>query len=91
MKENIIPKSNDAFQIEDIDGEKLLYCAGIEEVIYLNEAACLVWGLCDGERSKQDIIDLLSESYPDESSISSDVDDILNQFVEVGSMELAAQ
>ncbi|HJS62855.1 MAG TPA: PqqD family protein [Pseudolabrys sp.] len=69
-----IPHQHHDFQVEQIDGETLLYQHQLKRVIYLNESAALVWHLCDGQRSVADIIELLVDSYPDtEEAVRADV------------------
>ena len=69
-----IPHQHHDFQVEQIDGETLLYQHQLKRVIYLNESAALVWHLCDGQRSVADIIELLVDSYPDtEDAVRADV------------------
>lgn len=85
MNNDQVPRKVEEFQIEEIDGELLLYNAGSTETIYLNEPAAIVWYLCDGERSVGEITGLLTESYPDASEgIESDVRDILQSFEDHG-------
>ncbi len=85
MNSDQVPRRVEEYQIEEIDGELLLYNAGSLETIYLNEPAAIVWYLCDGERSIGDIVGLLAESYPDASeSIASDIRDILQSFEDHG-------
>ena len=69
-----IPHQHHDFQVEQIDGETLLYQHQLKRVIYLNESAALVWHLCDGQRSVADIIELLVDAYPDtEDAVRADV------------------
>jgi pyrroloquinoline quinone biosynthesis protein D len=64
MTEHQFAKNPDLL-VEDRDTEVLLYEAGAHRAIYLNDTAALVWKLCNGTRTVQDLIDLLSENYPD--------------------------
>jgi len=69
-----IPHQHGDFQIEQLEGETLLYQHQLKRVIYLNESAALVWHLCDGRRSVADIIELLVNSYPEtEDAVRADV------------------
>jgi hypothetical protein len=77
-----IPNQHHDFQIEQIDGETLLYQHQLKRMIYLNESAALVWHLCDGRRSVANIIDLLSNSYPDtEDAVRADVIEAIDRLV----------
>jgi hypothetical protein len=83
------PKSIDDFQLEEIDGEVLLYSPKATRSIYLNPSASLIWRLCTGEFSAQEIIDSLKEQFPEEAdTIADDVVTTLNQFVEAHAIEL---
>jgi hypothetical protein len=64
MKARSLIQSSD-FYVEEMEEEILLYKAGSHKAIYLNESAALVWKLCDGTKTAQDIFDILSENFPD--------------------------
>ena len=82
MSHSSIPQRQPQYQIEEIDGEMLLYSAESTETIYLNNTGSIIWELCDGVRTIQEIIDLLKESYPDHSTnLESDVTELLDEFV----------
>jgi hypothetical protein len=59
-----VPKQQPGRLCEEMDGEYLVYSPGDGKALFLNESAALIWNLCDGQRSVQDIIDLLSNTYP---------------------------
>ncbi len=65
MSPTVIPKQAFGFYIEELDGENLLYRLGVHKAIHLNETATLIWKLCDGSRTMQEIMDLLKGEYPD--------------------------
>jgi hypothetical protein len=50
------------YRLEQLDNELLLYHPSDTKILYLNQSASLVWGLCDGEHSVAEIIDLLQYS-----------------------------
>jgi len=60
-----IPAPADHVETELVDNEVLLYHPRQTTAVYLNPAAAMVWGLCDGARTVADIIALLQDSYPD--------------------------
>lgn len=77
------PKTIADFQLEEIDGEVLLYSPTATRSIYLNPSASLIWRLCTGEFSTQEIIDSLQEQFPEQAdSIADDVKITLDQFLE---------
>lgn len=86
-----IPKPKDNFQLEDLDGELLLYHPTHNKSFYLNENAAMIWKLCDGENSVADIIDILIEAFPDaKDQMEIDVINALDEFVAQKAMELKA-
>jgi len=83
------PKTVADFQLEEIDGEVLLYSPSATRSIYLNPSAAVIWRLCTGEFSAQEIVDSLQEQFPDEAtSIERDVVSTLEKFLESNAIEL---
>lgn len=83
------PKINDDFKLEEIDGEVLLYSPKATQAIYLNASASVIWQLCTGEFTTQEIIDLLQQQFPDESaSIAKDINETITQLVDCEAIEL---
>ena len=80
----------EGFLLERLDGEISVYHPTLTTAIYLNETGALIWELCDGSRSIGDIIDLLSDHYPESrSEIETDVKTIIAQLVDQGIGELS--
>lgn len=74
------PKQADDFRLETLDNEVLLYHPLRTETIYLNESAALIWRLCDGQRTTDDITELLKDAFPDtERAIDEDVRSALKE------------
>jgi len=74
MTPTSVPKQAFGFFVEEMEGENLLYRLGTHKAIHLNETATLIWKLCDGSRTVQDIVDLLKKEFPDsEADIAVDV------------------
>jgi hypothetical protein len=89
MLDNPIPKRNDEYHVDEIDGEILLYHAAKTKSLRINETAAMVWYLCDSKRSQAEIVELLVDSYPEvAASIPADVQETINQFVEFGGLSL---
>lgn len=83
------PKTVDDFQLEEIDGEVLLYSPSATRSIYLNPSAAVIWRLCTGEFTTEEIVNSLKEQFPDEAeSIEEDVLTTLEKFVESSAVEL---
>jgi hypothetical protein len=77
------------YRLEQLDDELLLYHPTETKILYLNQSASLVWGLCDGEHSVAEIVELLSQAYPEvAASIRDDVYAALVEFLQNGCIEL---
>ena len=75
------------YRLESIDGELLLYHPEQTKILYCNQTASLVWGLCDGQHTVEEIIGLLSEAFPDAAdAIPADVEVTLEQFHQHGAI-----
>lgn len=77
---NQIPQPSPDFQLEEIDGELLLYHPGKTVTVYLNHTASLIWQLCDGKRNTDDIYTLLKQTFPDVASLEDDIESTLGDF-----------
>jgi hypothetical protein len=82
-----IPKQNPDFVMAEYEGDLLLYNIVKEEYLTVSETAMIIWQLCDGERTQNEIVGLLVESYPDNAdSIESDVQEFLDYVHENGAV-----
>jgi Coenzyme PQQ synthesis protein D (PqqD) len=82
------PKQKTDYRLETLDDEILLYHPSETKIMYLNPTASIIWGLCNGERTTQEIISLLQDAYPESAAeISADVETTLEQFIEHGCIE----
>ena len=69
------PRRKPDFQLEALDGELLIYHPTESTVVYCNQTASLIWHLCDGTLTTEEISALLSAAYPEAAtSIPADVD-----------------
>ncbi len=83
MDVNKVVQLKQGFVLERIDGEISVYHPTLTTAVYLNETGALIWELCDGSRSVADIIDILSNHYPESRlQIETDVKTIVTQLVE---------
>jgi len=57
------PRPQPDYRLEKLDDELLLYHPSRTTIMYCNAAASLIWQLCDGQRTGQEIADLLSAAY----------------------------
>lgn len=81
-------RPKDGLEAEDTGDEILIYLPGGDKTLYLNETAALVWRLCDGARSGAEIVELLTEAYPEaEAVIQGQVQDALSDFIARGIVE----
>jgi len=86
-----IPVQRHTFVLEEMDDEALLYHEGLKKTIYLNETAAVIWKLCDGERTIQNIIDLLNQAYADSGDrVDADVADAIASLAGEGALRVRA-
>jgi hypothetical protein len=82
------PRQKPDYRLEILDGELLLYHPGQTKILYCNQTASLIWQLCDGRRTAQEIITLLGESFPEAAeTVAADVEATLQQFLRHGAIE----
>lgn len=83
MDENKTVVLKEDYLLERIDGETTIYHPTLTTAVYLNETGALIWELCDGTRTIGNIIELLSEHYPESSEqIETDVKQLIAQLIE---------
>lgn len=76
------------YRLEQLDDELLLYHPGQTTILYCNPSASVIWQLCDGQRTVEEIAALLTESYPDSAeTIAADVETTLRRFAAYGAIE----
>jgi hypothetical protein len=79
-----------AAEKESLSGELVLFDPVTQKILYSNQTGALIWGLCDGQRTIADIIQLLNEAYPDSiPEIDAEVRETLSVLVEHGAIEWA--
>lgn len=72
------PRQVEGYAQERLGEEVLLYHPGRTTVLYLNAAAHLVWQLCDGRRTVEDIQAMLAAAYSDaDADVAGDVAEAL--------------
>jgi len=77
----VIPVLSKSIEAEKIGDEMVIYNAITEAAVYLNETSALIFGLIDDSRSDEEIVELLSEAFPD-APVSTDVAELLTQLKE---------
>ena len=82
------PRKKPDYHVETLDNEILLYLPVNTKALHLNEAASLIWTLCDGTRTSAEIVEILSEAFPEQAAtIGAEVEATLRDFVEQGALE----
>jgi len=83
MQDTDIPEHVPDYQLEQMDGEHLLYHPVKTLAMHLNETASMVWQLCDGRRDVKAIRELLVGAFPaNAEQVAGDVATALQQFVD---------
>ncbi len=86
--QNDPPKKCIGFLAEQMDGEVVLLHPARNVIIHANETAALVWQMCDGINTIEQIIEILRSVYPDASvQITKDVPDIIQRLRAQGALE----
>jgi hypothetical protein len=82
LNRNLIAALAPDYLLERIEGEITVYHPTLATSLYLNETGALIWELCDGKRSISEIIDMLSELYPESrEQIDEGVIGVINSLV----------
>jgi len=88
MPESNKPRRKPDYRLEAIDNELLLYHPAQTKILYCNETASLIWQLCDGQHTPQEITALLAAAFPDAAgAIAHDVTATLQQFAQHDAIE----
>ncbi len=89
MDANSVPLPDKEFTLEELDNELLLYHPAKTTTVYMNQTASIIWRLCDGERTVNEIISLIKDSYPEaDSGVEKDVEATLQMFSDHGAITL---
>ena len=87
MTEKNKPFCNPEYRLEEMDNEVLLFNPQNLVVLYLNESASIIWQLCDGQRTIQQIGELITEAYPEAAAdILEDVQGTIKLFKDHGAV-----
>lgn len=82
------PCRKPGYCLETIDNELLLFHPAQSQIMYCNETASVIWQLCDGQHTTQDIVALLAAAYPEAAEVMpGDVETTLQQFSQHGAIE----
>lgn len=76
-------RHNEQFYCVDVDNEVLLYQPTSQRAVHLDPIAALIWKLCDGTRSADEVATELTEQYPESAeAVRSDVMDALATLID---------
>ena len=79
MKLEDKPIRNESCHMEELDDEVLLYNPTNNKTLYINKSASLIWQLCNGDQTTEEIITMIQEAYPgDKEGLKRDILDTLN-------------
>lgn len=82
------PTRSSRFQAELFDGEALLFNQAGSTVIHCNATALIIWELCNGTRSIDDMVQLLGAAYSDNTyNFHKDVSTTLLQLSDLNAIE----
>lgn len=92
MRDDTIFAQIDTVLVEQMDDDLLLYNPQTAATLHLNNSSALVWHLCDGQRSLEQIISTLEESYPPQAGqIRNDVLTAMQEMHEQGVLQQVSQ
>jgi hypothetical protein len=85
---NLNPKKCVGFLVERMDGETVLLHPARNIIIHANETAALIWQMCDGNNSIDDIVNILGGAYPDaRAQIAKEVPDTIKKLRAQGALD----
>ena len=88
MQPMIKPKPVEGFKAEIFDGEIVLLHPARNIIIHSNQTGALIWKLCDGKRTADEITEILSAVYPEaRDSIVSDVPETIQLLATRGALQ----
>jgi hypothetical protein len=84
----LFPKQCAGFLVEKMDGELVLFHPARNVIIHSNETAALIWQMCDGNNTVEDIVNILSGAYPDaRNQIAKDVPETIQKLRAQGALD----
>ena len=73
------PVRNDAWELVSAGSEQFLYSSQKQIKQLVNNTTALIWSLCDGERSVQEILEVLQTLFPGEGDeVEADFSELIN-------------
>ena len=88
MQKELVPTPVDGYQIETLEGEIVLFHPTRNVIIHGNQTSALIWHLCDGVRTVDEIVEILSAAYPEaRHDVRVDVPAAIQKLVSQGALE----
>ena len=88
MHKTLVPTPVDGYQIEALEGEIVLFHPTRNVIIHGNQTSALIWHLCDGVRTVDEIVEILSAAYPEaRQEVRDDVPVAIQKLVSQGALE----
>ena len=82
------PLRKPGYHLEMMDGELLMFNPEETQILYCNQTAALIWQLCDGQRTADEIIEMLAAAFPEaEQRIRLEAPATLEKFRQHGVIE----
>ena len=83
MKLEDKPIRNESCHMEELDDEVLLYNPTNNKTLYINKSASVIWQLCNGDQTTEEIITMIQAAYPgDKEGLQRDILDTLNSLAD---------
>lgn len=90
MQPDAVPKQCEGYHVARIPCCFLLQDERGEHFLKLNETSVLIWELCDGETSVDDMLELLKESFPEAANeMKKDLNRVLDELKEEGVISIS--
>jgi hypothetical protein len=88
MQKALVPTPVDGYQFETLEGEVVLFHPTRNVIIHGNQTSALIWHLCDGVRTIDEIVEILSAAYPEaRQEVRVDVPATIQKLVSQGALE----
>lgn len=83
------PVRNESCHMEELDDEVLLYNPTNNKTLYINKSASVIWQLCNGQQTTDEIISMIQDAYPgDNDSLKRDILDTLRNLADNDAVSL---
>ena len=86
--EGVPPRTRDDLTVVELDGESVVYDEQNGGIHHLNTSATIVWLLCDGITSEENISESIAVTFSlDKAEVSNQVRDAIRSFVDAGLLQ----